>query len=297
MSTERVKARLQEGKPEAKQEEDSAKSVSKFLTVYKDRISRVIPQSLGITPERLGELAVTEMKRNPKLRQSDFTSLMGALVQAGKLGLEIGINAHLVPFWNKHNSCYEVQMIPDYRGLIALARRSGEIAQFSAHPVYKTDIFDYQYGSDEFLKHKPIATDEERGEDDIRFFYAIARFKGGTTQFDVMTKAEVDKIRARSRAKDDGPWVTDYVQMGCKTVSKRLCKYLPVSIELQEVVRMDDLHEAGKPQQNQAVIDTSYTVVPDEDEPIGKPKDQDGVLTDEDKRAALERERKEAGEK
>ena len=306
MTTDRAKAALQKTKSPEKQEESGIKSVSQFVTAYEGKIRRLLPASTGLTPERLGELAVTEMKRTPKLLQADVVSLMGALVQAGKMGLEPGINAYLIPFWNSKRGCLEVQMIPDYRGILKLARNSGEIGPFSAHPVYRKDVFDYQYGSEEFLRHRPVATDEERSVDDIKFFYAIARYKiGGFAQFEVMTKGEVDKVRARSKSGDDGPWVTDYIQMGQKTVSKRLCKYLPTSVDVQQLVRMDDLADAGKSQQNDAVITGDYTRVED-DEALGELTDRpeepqkaapDAPLTEEEQKAALEREQREAAGK
>lgn len=303
-TTDRAKAALQKAKPAEQQEAASKTTLKQFLQVYEGRIKRLLPASIGLTPERMGELAVTEMKKTPRLMQADMTSLMGALIQAGKLGLEVGINAYLVPFFNSRRGCYEVNMIPDYRGLLALTRRSGEISSFSARPVYKKDLFDYQFGTDEFLRHKQLATDDERGESNIVFFYAIARYKSGGYQFDVMTKGDVDKIRARSKSGDDGPWVTDYEAMGNKTIAKRLCKFLPVSIEVQHAVQLDDLAESGRTQGNASVIDADYVVEGEDDNATvgATPKDAekppaDAELTEEEKKAALEQEAKGAAGK
>jgi recombinational DNA repair protein RecT len=75
--------------------------------------------------------------------------------------------------------------------------------------------------------------------------YAVARLKGGGYQFDVMTREDVDKIRAGSKAKDDGPWASHYAEMARKTVLKRLCKYLPQAVEAQDAASLDDQVEAG----------------------------------------------------
>jgi hypothetical protein len=76
-----------------------------------------------------------------------------------------------------------------------------------------------------------------------------------------MSRAEVDGIRARSKSADNGPWVTDYAAMALKTVVRRLFKFLPVSIEIQQAVSLDEQAEAGVSQQNSAIIDGNFTEV------------------------------------
>src|SRR5207244_1429304 len=100
-----------------------------------------------------------------------------------------------------------------------LARRSGEITSIKARVVYEHDQFHYSEGLEDELVHEP-SLDVERGQP-VRF-YAVALFKNGGHAFRVMSRAEVDRIRARSRAKDDGPWASDYEAMACKTVIRQL---------------------------------------------------------------------------
>ncbi|MFA5266163.1 MAG: recombinase RecT, partial [Opitutaceae bacterium] len=106
------------------------------------------------------------------------------------------------------------QFIPGYRGLISLARRSGQIVSIEAHAVFAADEFVVEFGLDPKLVHRPTLS-KERGE--ITAFYAIARIVGGGLQYDYMTRADVDAIRARSKAGNSGPWQTDYAEMGKKT--------------------------------------------------------------------------------
>ena len=229
---------------------------SKELTIvgllqnYKNQIALALPKHMN--SDRMARIALTIIRKNKSLQNCDPISLFGAIIQASQLGLEVGIHAHLVPFFNKHTKQTEVQMIPDYRGLIHLARNSGEISSFTAKVVYEHDQFDYQFGTNSFLHHKP--TSGERGL--IIGAYAVAEFTKGGYQFDYMPKQEIDDIRDRSKAKDSGPWVTDYVPMAMKTVSKRLCKYLPVSVELQQAVKLDDLNDVNESQNNGLIIDS-----------------------------------------
>ena len=109
-----------------------------------------------------------------------------------------------------------------------------------AAAVREGDSFDYHRGRNSDLKHKECSKPGE-----ITHFYAYADLKGGGFQFDVMTKAQVDLIRARSKASGSGPWVSDYEEMGKKTVLKRMCKLLPRSAELARAVSLDNAAEIG----------------------------------------------------
>ncbi len=131
---------------------------------------------------------------------------------------------------------HEVQFIIGYKGMIDLARRSGNIESIYAHVVYSNDTFEYEYGLHPKLVHKPAMTD--RGE--FIGAYAVAHFKDGGYQFEFMPKEEIEKRRKRSRAANAGPWVTDYEEMAKKTVIRHMWKYLPISIEIQQAVMQDE---------------------------------------------------------
>ena len=55
-----------------------------------------------------------------------------------------------------------------------------------------------------------------------------------------MSIGEIEAIRARSAAARSGPWVTDYAEMCRKTVARRHSKVLPMSTDLDDLVRRDD---------------------------------------------------------
>lgn len=228
------------------------KTIQGLLANYKNQIALALPKHMNA--DRMARIALTVIRKNKKLEECNPISLFGAIIQASQVGLEIGIHAHLVPFYNNKTKQYEVQMIPDYRGLMHLARNSGDISSISANVVYDADKFDYQFGTGSFLHHKPARGD--KGE--VMGAYAIAKYKDGDNQFDYMTVEEIAKIRDRSKAKDSGPWITDYDAMAMKTVVRRLCKYLPVSIELQTAVRLDETHDIGESQGNMAILDAEF---------------------------------------
>lgn len=208
-----------------------------------------------ISPDRISRIALTEMRKTPALRECDPYSLFGSIMQASQLGLELGGalgHAYLVPFRSKRGM--DAQFIVGYRGMIDLARRSGQIVSLQAHAVHQGDDFDFAYGLDERLHHIPTSDVANRGE--IIAFYAVAKLKGGGHQLEVMWKSEVDAVRAQSKAGNSGPWVSHYEEMGKKTVIRRLFKYLPVSVELQQAVGLDEQADRGA-QDNRDWLDGS----------------------------------------
>jgi recombination protein RecT len=237
------------------------------------QIKAALPRHM--TAERMARIATTEMRKVPKLGQCDPMSFLGAVIQCAQLGLEPGNalgHAYILPFdkrekvgnqWKTVRT--EAQVIIGYRGMIDLARRSGQIISIDARAVYEGDKFDCRLGLEPHIDHVPDWQNPSRADaSKLRFVYAVAKLKDGGLQFDVMSRAEVEGIRARSKAADSGPWVTDFAAMALKTVVRRLFKFLPVSIEIQRAVGLDEMAEAGMSQQNAAVIDGDFTLVDDD---------------------------------
>lgn len=229
-----------------------------LLERMKPQIAKILPKHL--TAERMVALCALAATKTPKLKECTPLSLFNAVMNASRLGLEIGQHAHLVPFRNNKAGVTECVFIPDYRGLIGLAVRSERVKHIDARVVYADDDFDFQLGDKPFIRHKP-KLDGERDEKKIVCFYTVAHLADGTPVFDEpMSKREVDAIRARSRAANDGPWVTDYVAMGKKTVIKRLCKFLPQTPELAAAIELDNRAETGEISTVSDIIDSSDSV-------------------------------------
>ena len=218
------------------------------------QIKAALPRHM--TPERMARIATTEMRKIPKLAECNPMSFLGAVIQCGlEPGGSLG-HVYLIPFGK------EVQVIVGYRGMIDLARRSGQIISIDARAVYEGDQFECSLGLESKLSHVPDWNNPNRADPaKLRFVYAVAKLKDGGIQFDVMSKVEVDAIRKRSKSSGSGPWVTDYAAMALKTVVRRLFKYLPVSIEIQQAVGIDEMADAGISQQNSAILDGNFTEV------------------------------------
>lgn len=280
-------------------------TIQGFLESYKHEIARALPRHM--TADRMARIALTECRKTPALMKCEPATLFGAVIQCAQLGLEPGGalgHAYLIPFENRKKGITEVQFIVGYKGMLDIARRSGQIVSISARTVHQNDKFTYRFGLDETIEHVPA--DGERGE--MTHVYAVARLKDGGVQFEVMSRHEIERIRNASQGyktavkydRTDSPWISSFEEMAKKTVIRRLFKYLPVSIELAQAVALDERAEADVSQDNGFVIDGVAEQT--QDEPIDtatgeiqKPA-SDGGFTVEDEMEAHRREMQEAAE-
>jgi len=208
-----------------------ALQVRNDLQKMQDQFQAVLPPQIPV--ERFVRTAITAVGMQPELLRTDRRSLLGACMKAAQDGLlPDGREAALVIFKGR------AQYLPMVTGLLKKARQSGQISSISAHVVYERDQFDYELGDNERILHKPLITGE-RGKPVA--VYAIARTTDGGAYREVMSVAQVEKVRAVSRAsKPDSPWNQWWDEMARKTVIRRLAKYLPSSTDLDQLLARED---------------------------------------------------------
>lgn len=204
-------------------------------------IANALPRHM--TAERMARVALTALTRTPLLEQCTPQSFMRCLLDLSAWGLEPdGRHAHLIPFKDHKRNIVECTLIIDYKGLVQLAYRSGQILKIHADVVYEGDVFEYNLG--EVTKHTPwpfrlgFERPEERGN--IIAVYCLVKLKNGSTKCEVLTRDEVEAVRKRSKAGQSGPWVTDWSEMAKKTAFRRVSKWLPLSSEVLEAFDKDD---------------------------------------------------------
>lgn len=242
--------------------------IAYLLNSKRTEIAKMLPKHLNA--ERLMKVAQIAATTTPGLAKCDVPSLIGAIGQCAQMGLEPNTvlgHAYLVPFNTKRKDgngverwVNSVQVIIGYKGLIDLARRSGQIVSIAAHDVCEADHFDMIYGLEEKLEHKPALG--ERGE--LVGFYAVAKLKDGGHCFEFMSLHQVREIMANTQSKGKyGPWKDHFTEMGRKTVIRRLAKYLPLSIEFQTAAALDTMAEGGR-DQHLDTMEGDFTVLPDD---------------------------------
>ena len=200
--------------------------IAQQLEKMKPQLGAVLPTHIKV--DQFNRVVMTAINLNPQLVAADRRSLFNSCNRCAADGLlPDGREAALVTFAN------QVQYMPMVFGIIKKLRNSGEIASITARMVYEKELAEARFrfvieDGQERLQHEPMLTGD-RGKPAL--VYATAKFKDGTVQNEVMTVADVEKVRAVSRSKGNGPWTQWWEEMARKTVIRRLSKYLPLSAE------------------------------------------------------------------
>lgn len=228
-----------------------AKPIEELIKASLKELGKALPSHLNA--ERLVRIALTTLRLNPALAECTPESFLGALFQSAQLGLEPNIEgqAYLIPYTNSRKigenwvKIKEVQFQIGYKGYIELFYRHELSSSIDMQTVYENDSFDYCYGTNSFINHRPSLTN--KGE--VVGYYAIANLKSGATLFKVMGKEEcIEHAKIHSKSYDktkkefdkNSPWIKEVDAMCKKTVLMQLMKTLPKSVELQKALAMDN---------------------------------------------------------
>jgi recombination protein RecT len=203
---------------------------------------------------RIIKITYSAITKNPELLECakwgrGRASLIQAALDAAEAGLEPSGNlnrASIAPFREKSGDAFPLaKLMIGYEGLADLMR-DGPIEDVWAEVVYEGDEFAEIKGASPDLKHVPKHATEDVGK--ITYFYAIVFFRGGRVHFEVMSRAQVDAVRAMSRSANGPAWMKSYPQMGRKTVLRRLAHYVPLSDRAARGITKDDEREFGTPE-------------------------------------------------
>lgn len=241
--------------------------VSAYLVKNKEVILKTLPH--GFNYDRMCRTVINAICTTPILAKCDAGSIFLSTVRGFALGLEPNgalSEGYLVPYWNSKKNTYEAQFMPSYRGLVNLARRSGEITEIYAKAVCENDTFEVEEGTERKIIHKPGYT-KKRGA--AVCYYAVFKTVSGGVDFEVMSRDEIDAIKSRSKSVQSGktcPWDTDYDEMAKKTVMKRLLKRAPMSIEFADAVKAETAAAMGEEADNSDILDIEGLEVPGEAE-------------------------------
>lgn len=213
-----VQANPQQGPP----------SIGSLIQNMRGEISRALPRHMD--GDRMARIALTAVRRDPKLERCDPASFMGALLTAAQLGLEPGVSgeAYLVPYGR------ECTLIVGYQGYAKLFWQHPLAKHLDAQAVYERDEFDYAYGLEPHLRHKPALG--ERGE--VVAYYAVAALTSGATAFVVLSPSDVKALRGSTGP--NGKIADPMHWMARKTAVRQLVKLLPKSADLARALEADE---------------------------------------------------------
>jgi len=194
---------------------------------------------LGTDVEHVVAQVFLEVQRVPQLAKCDPATIVSAASRLVSWGFDIGRTGYLVPFGN---TCTGV---PGYKGFIEMVLASGAASECTAREVYEGDHFEYEFGTNDFLRHVPCNS-KNRGK--LTHFYVIWKVKYGHKKFDVMSVEDVETIRQKySKQWARGPLEAWY---GIKTVIRRSAKLLPQNPKLAKffaAISGDEEQELGAP--------------------------------------------------
>ena len=211
------------------------KNIMDLIQSRRKSIEEALPRNIDV--DRFTRICLVNVAGNRRLLECEPVTLLTAVMQCAQLGLEPGGPlgmAHLIPFKKR------VQLILGYRGLVELLYKTGRFTKVVAQNVKEKDYFEYEWGTNEHLIHKP-----SRVPSDNAFFYSYVKDTQGEITFDVMTLEEVERIRdnyskSYQEYGEKSVWGTDFVEMGKKTVLRRLCKMLQLSAQDQRNIMQDE---------------------------------------------------------
>lgn len=206
----------------------------------------------GLDPDKLVRVALTAMQKNPLLLQCTSGSVLKSLMDCASYGLMPNSHtneAHLVPFRNNKQNCWECVLVPGYNGLTKMATNTGHVSHVTVREVYKNDHLEFEYGLNEKLVHRPA--NGEPGE--FIGAYSIVRFKDGGNEFRVVLleegRAHRDRFSPAYKKNKGSPWNTDEPAMIMKTSLRKVLKYVPSSPESEKlaiaIARDERLESAG----------------------------------------------------
>ena len=200
----------------------SGVELKQLLDTARGRLEQLAAGRVSV--DRMIQVSAAAITKSPNLLACSKLSVLTAVMKAAELGLDcsgtLG-SAYLVPYKS------DCQLVIGYRGMIDLARRSGQVRSIEARVAYEGEEFTVELGTEPRIVHRPNVDDKPGA---FRLAYAVAKLAGGGTQFEVMNKVQVDAIRQASPGRDKDPWRLHYGEMARKTVIRRLCKFLPLTV-------------------------------------------------------------------
>lgn len=222
--------------------QEKLNNMNQYLTKGLASMKSILPEHMD--PETLKRYALNASQNNPTLFLCTPQSVGLALMNAAALGLEPdGRNGHLVPYnqWNPKISKKEwvCQFIPDYKGYVKLMHQNQNLHSISAAAVREHDEFDFEFGTNSFIRHKPPLVGP-RGN--LIAAWAMYKLKDGSSEFVVLTQDEVQKHKAASPSsgKESSPWNKWEDSMWAKSAVRILQKFAPLGPAVESVAQYEE---------------------------------------------------------
>lgn len=234
------------------------------LEKYKPQLSRALPAHMNV--DRFLSVIIGAAGKNPAIADCEPTTIMQAVGQAARMGLEIDISGHgfLVPYNDTKRQIKVCQFIPGWQGIVDLINRSGR-GVVKTGAVFTGDFFEYDLGMDASLRHR---NEGSESADHLLYTYAIGYIKGegGWNPPPILEVWKVARVQAHFDTynrvgknhyalKDGNNWI----QYARKLPLLQVCKYMPKSSEISKAIEASNRSDSGEP----FTIDGDFSFTPE----------------------------------
>lgn len=257
----------------------SALEIQAALDNEQDRVAELVGGYAAAG--RLRAAVMAAVARNPELLRCTRESFGAAILEAATMGLiPNGHLANIIRYraYDKKTQeyFYEAQLQPQYQGILYLARKCNEGLSIQTAVVYEGEDFEFQYGTEPFIRHVPNLELRTGGtRRGVRAIYAVTRAPGEMfPEFVVLSIQDIRRHRNYSKsykeylrrnklsdeelcAIEDDPsrtipkphacaWVGNFCAMGEKTGVWQVLKKRDISPELHQAMTYDTAEFGGE---------------------------------------------------
>ncbi len=222
-------------------------------------LMKVVSETM--TPERFTEAAVA-LFQNPAIASCTPESVLGCLLKAAIFGFRLspelgqcwivprsmalkgGDGKDLLDAQGKKQWVKQATFQIGYKGWMDLAYRSGEVESFDSGVVRPGDVFEYEKGSNPFLKYRAFD-----GKAKPTHVWASATMRSGRVVFNVVDADEIERHRRMSDTQKEGGniannpvgiWAQHWDAMAKRIPMRYLCTMqLPKSELIQRAIEAD----------------------------------------------------------
>lgn len=216
----------------------------------------------AMNSEAFVRAVLSEIGKTPDLMQADPKTLLGGVMLAAQLRLEIGSGLgefYLTP--RKDHGRMICLPIIGFQGMVKLALRSEFVTNVQAFIVREGDDFTYGANAERGLFYDWTPKDFEENRPMVGVV-ATARMKQGGTTWAYLTRAQIEERRPSYWQKT--PWGSHPDEMAKKTAVRALAKYLPKSTDLGRALEADE----AKVQHVRGLDEVQVTRLEDEPETL-----------------------------
>lgn len=218
------------------EEKDKIEEFIITLNNMRSDLEKALAKQIDV--DRFISVLIFYLKKNIGLLDKDRQSLVNSIREAATDGLLVdGREGYISPY----------KGVLKFGAMTAGIVKKLALAGVAVNPqvVYKNDKF--EYWTDELgqhINHKPDIlgiTGNPRG--DMIGAYSIAKTSDGFTHIEIMSKDEIEKVKAKSNNKDGLMWKEFPDEGAKKSVIRRGYKWLPKNPKLDDFFKREDEQE------------------------------------------------------